>query len=67
MQAALDIYFDSIRSQRPEFETAIPIWRDRLSPALEVMEAERREVIGRAYKRTAIIGAIVLAVLIGLT
>lgn len=67
MQAALDIYFDNIRSKRPEFETAIPIWRDRLSPALEVLETERRNVIGRAYKRTAIVGAIILAVLIGLT
>ncbi len=67
MQAALDIYFDSIRDTRPEFETAIATWRDQLSPELERLEVERRAVLQRAYKRTAIVGAIIAAALVALT
>ena len=67
MQAALDIYFDSIRSQRPEFESAIPIWKDRLSPVLEEMEARRKAVLDRAFNRTIIVAVIVIVILVGLT
>ncbi|RIJ13779.1 DUF3137 domain-containing protein [Henriciella mobilis] len=67
MQAALDIYFDSIRSKRPEFEPAIAVWRDVLQPQLERMEEERKAVIGKAIKRTAIVGSIALLSVIALT
>lgn len=67
MQAALDIYFDSIRSKRPEFEPAIAVWRDVLQPELQRMETRRRAVIARAIKRTIIVGAIALGIVAGLT
>lgn len=67
MQAALDIWFNDIRHQRPEFETAIATWRDTLSPQLERLEGERKATLATAYRRTAIAGAVVVAILIGLT
>lgn len=68
MQAALDIYFDSIRGTRPEFETAIVTWRDELEPELTRLEVERKAVIQRAYKRTAMAaaGVIFILVLVGI-
>lgn len=62
MQAMMSVYFDKIRDQRPEYESAVTIWTDRLSPELERMEEERKAVIGRAIKRTIIVGVIVAAV-----
>ena len=67
MQAALDIYFNDIRDKRPEFEPAVTVWRDVLTPELERMETRRREVIKRAVKRTVIVAAAVLMGVIGLT
>ncbi len=67
MQAALDIYFNDIRDKRPEFEPAVTVWRDVLTPELERMETRRREVINRAVKRTVIVAAVVLMGVIGLT
>ena len=64
MQAALDIYFDGIRDQRPEFDTAIVTWRETLSPRLEAMETERKAVLKRAITRTVTAGVIVLTVII---
>ncbi|MEQ8556998.1 MAG: DUF3137 domain-containing protein [Henriciella sp.] len=67
MQAALDIYFDNIRHKRPEFEAAIVTWRDTLAPQLERLEEQRKAVIGRAIKRTVMVGGIVLVLLAILT
>ncbi|MEM5518195.1 DUF3137 domain-containing protein [Henriciella sp. AS95] len=67
MQAVMSVYFDRIRSQRPEFEGAVAIWADRLAPELERMEVERKAVIHRAVKRTIIVGAIIVAAIALLT
>ncbi|MGB3627398.1 MAG: DUF3137 domain-containing protein [Henriciella sp.] len=64
MQAMMSVYFDKIRDQRPEYETAVTIWTDNLSPELERLEAERKTVISRAYKRTAMAAGAVIFVLI---
>lgn len=67
MQAVMSVYFDEIRSRRPEFESAVAIWADKLSPELERMEVDRKAVINKATRRTMIVAAIVLAGLLVLT
>ena len=64
MQAALEVYFDRIMGQRPEFKSAIATWRDTLAPQLEDLETQRKTVINRAIARTATVAIIVLTLLI---
>lgn len=51
----------ALAGTRPEFASVEKIWRDVLAPELEKREHERRSVIARAKKRTAI--AVVISVL----
>jgi len=63
--ALLDAIFSNLTTQRPEFENAMKTWRDRLQPALQERESQRKEVISKAIKRTAIAGgSTIVAVLI---
>lgn len=60
----LDAIFASLTSQRPEFKNAMSTWRDHLQPALSEREGKRKEIISKAFKRTAITcGVVIVAAL----
>jgi hypothetical protein len=60
--AAIESYFDHIRADRPEYEPAMVIWSDKLSPVLSEMEETRKTVIRRAVVRTIVTAVIMIAI-----
>jgi len=57
--------FSALVEQRPEFKNAMKVWTDVLEPVLAERESERRAIISKAWKRSAITAAIVGALAIG--
>ena len=49
--AVNETYFEKLREERPEYESALIIWREKLSPVLAEMEETRKRVVRRAYMR----------------
>ena len=56
--------FSALVEQRPEFKNAMKVWTDVLEPVLAERESERRAIISKAWKRSAITAAIVGAMAI---
>ncbi|MEM9572617.1 MAG: DUF3137 domain-containing protein [Pseudomonadota bacterium] len=54
-----DAIFSALVEQRPEFKHAMKTWSDVLEPVLSEREAERRAIISKAWRRSAITGAVV--------
>ncbi|WP_084419828.1 DUF3137 domain-containing protein [Henriciella litoralis] len=65
IQTMLDAQFERMRSQRPEYDTAIIIWRDKLEPVLADLEVRRKATVSKAYKHTIITSLVMLAIVVG--
>lgn len=57
--------FSALVEQRPEFKNAMTVWTDVLEPVLAERESERRAIISKAWKRSALTGVIVGAIALG--
>ncbi len=64
--AVNETYFEKLREERPEYESALIIWREKLSPVLAEMEETRKRVVRRAYMRTGLTAGVIIAIIIAL-